>query len=141
MLDLTYYYNVVENAISELGVNPSSARTKKAGQWDLRKGSASVWINVLLSSERKDYGYLQIMSPLMRLPSAEVRATFFEELLRLNHQLYGVAFSVYEGWVYLRAIRELEGLSKQETLAMLKRIGTYADEYDDYFKRKYGRQL
>ncbi|MCS7018891.1 MAG: YbjN domain-containing protein [Cytophagales bacterium] len=138
MLDLAYYYQIVENAITEIGVNPLEARTSKAGQWDLRRGSASVWINVFLSRERNDYGYLQIMSPLMRMPLNDARAALFEELLTLNHHLYGVAFSAYEGWVYLRAIRELKGLSVAEALAMIKRIGVYADEYDDYLKQKYG---
>lgn len=137
MLELARYYQLVEKAIEGLGVNPMEARTKTPGQWDLRKGSASVWINVFLSRERKDYGYLQIMSPVMKIPLQECREELFEELLRLNHQLYGVAFSVHEGWLYLRTIRELEGLSAAEALAMLKRIGVYADEYDDYLKQKY----
>ena len=138
MLELTHYYQLVENAIKELGVNPVEARTQKAGQWNLRKGSASVWINVFLSRERDDYGYLQIMSPVMKVPQGDNREALFEELLQLNYQLYGVAFSMYEGWLYLRTIRELEGLSPEEALAMLTRIGVYADEYDDYLKQKYG---
>ncbi|WP_448519145.1 YbjN domain-containing protein [Rhodoflexus sp.] len=138
MFELTHYYQLVENAIEELGVNPVEARTQKAGQWDLRKGSASVWINVFLSRERDDYGYLQIMSPVMKVPQGDNREALLEELLQLNYQLYGVAFSMYEGWLYLRTIRELEGLSPEEALAMLTRIGVYADEYDDYLKQKYG---
>jgi len=138
MLNLPNYYQIVESAIEALGVNPAETRTPKAGQWDLRKGSASVWINVFLSRERNDYGYLQIMSPLMKVPTGERQAALFKELLQLNHQLYGVAFSLHEGWLYLRAIRELEGLSTDEALAMLKRIGVYADQYDDELKEKYG---
>lgn len=137
MLDLSNYYRIVESAIEALGVNPAETRTQKAGQWDLRKGSASVWINIFLSRERDDYGYLQIMSPLMKVPQGDKRSDFFEELLHLNHQLYSAAFSMHDGWLYLRTIRELEGLSMEEALAMLTRIGVYADEYDDYLKKKY----
>lgn len=138
MLDLTHYYQIVESAIAELGVSPVEARTQKLGQWDLRRGSAGIWVNIFLSRERRDYGYLQIMSPLMRIPQKTSKEALFDELLRLNHQLYGVAFSIHDGWIYLRTIRELKGLSVSEALAMLKRIGVYADEYDDYFKQKYG---
>lgn len=138
MLDLSNYYRIVEDAIEALGVNPTETRTQKAGQWDLRKGSASVWINVFLSRERDDYGYLQIMSPVMKVQPGDKREALFEELLQLNHQLYSVAFSIHDGWLYLRTIRELEGLSMEEALAMLTRIGVYADEYDDHLKKKYG---
>jgi hypothetical protein len=138
MLDLSNYYRIVESAIEALGVKPAEARTQKSGQWDLRKGSASVWINIFLSHERDDYGYLQVMSPVMKVPRGDNRAALFEELLQLNHQLYGAAFSIQNDWLYLRTIRELEGLSMKEALAMLTRIGVYADEYDDRFKKKYG---
>ena len=39
--------------------------------------------------------------------------------------------------VYIKTIRELEGISEDEVMAMMKRIGGYADDYDDYLKNKY----
>jgi hypothetical protein len=136
MLNLEPYYTLVEDCIKSFGLQPEDCRTQKQGQWDLRKGSAQVWIDVFLSRQNNDYGYLQIMSPIIKLPEAR-REEFYREMLELNHSLYGVGFTVNKEWVYIKGIRELEGLSLEEAAAMLNRVGTYADEYDDLFKKKY----
>ncbi|MCU0451805.1 MAG: YbjN domain-containing protein [Bernardetiaceae bacterium] len=136
MLNLEPYYKLVEEAIDSLGVSPDSCRTEKTGQWDMKKGSASIWIDVFLSKQNEEYGYLQIMSPIIRIPENR-REEFFRELLEINYGLYGVSFNIYNDWVYLKVIRELENLDKEEAVAMLNRTGSYADDYDDYLKNKY----
>ena len=74
----------------------------------------------------------------MKLPADEVRLPFFQELLELNDKLFGVAFGIYNGWTWLKVIREVDGMDENEAFAMLTRIGNYADQYDDYLINKYG---
>lgn len=137
MEKIEHYYNLVEECIKSLGVDPSVCRGKEKGQWNLQKGSAPVWIDVWKSDEpNKLGGYFQIVAPIMEIPGSNKEA-LFKELLETNHQLYGVAFTVYESWIYIKMIRELEGLDGKEALNMFHRVGNYADEYDDFFKNKY----
>jgi hypothetical protein len=135
MEPITNYYQMVETIISKLGVDPAICRGENPGQWSLKKGSASVWVDVWKLQD-EDYGYIQIMAPICEFP-VNGREIFMNEVLEINHNLYGVGFTKYKEWLYLKGIRELDGLDEAEATALFNRIGNYSDEYDDYFKNKY----
>jgi hypothetical protein len=134
-MDIKVYHQMVEQVFSDLGVDPATCRGEQPGQWNLKKGSASVWVDIF-KIEGKDYGYFQCMAPICKIPTTNKEA-FFHEALETNHKLYGVGFTVYKDGLYIKMIREVEGLEASEILAGLNRIGNYADEYDDYFNNKY----
>lgn len=140
--DLSPYYQLVENTITKLGIDPSTCRSKnndgavKPGAWNLKKGSAKVWID-LWYIEKENRPYFQVMSPVMQIP-ANKQGELFKELLEINDKLYGVAFTIYNKWVWLKVIREVDGMDESEAFAMLTRIGNYADQYDDALMQKYG---
>ncbi len=135
MENLEVYYQMVENIIRDLGVDPELCKGAKSGQYDLKKGSASVWIDVW-QVEGDNYGYIQIMAPVVELPPNN-RDIFYAEILEINHKLYGVGMTKYENWIYMKTIRELDGLNEKEAMAMFNRVGNYADEYDDILRTKY----
>ena len=135
MNNLEHYYQIIDNCIKRLGVDPAICKGDKPGQWDLKKGSASVWIDVW-KKENEDYGYMQIMAPISEIPATNKEA-FYQEVLEINHDLYGVGMTKFENWIYIKIIRELDDLSEEEAFAMFNRIGNYADQYDDFFKDKY----
>jgi len=132
-MDLSTYYELTEKCIRDLGINPENCRGKKEGQWTITKGSASVWIDVVTIN---DSGYFQCMSPVSKVPNQRTEE-FYQEVLEKNHALYGVGMTKSGDWIYVKTIRELKGLDASEIQAQIKRIGTYADDYDDYFKNKY----
>lgn len=135
MKNLQVYFDNIENVIRRKGVDPAVCRGEKPGQWNLKRGSANVWIDVWKVKDQ-DYGYMQIMAPVVAVPQIK-REEFFEEILETNHKLYGVGMTKFKEWIYLKAIRELDGLDESEVESTLNRIGVYADDYDDYFKEKY----
>lgn len=134
-MDLQSYYEMVDNCIRKLGVDPNVCRGQNPGQWDLKKGSASVWIDVF-KREQDHFGYFQCMAPVVQIPTTNTKE-FYEEVLEKNHTLYGTAMTKYKDWIYMKTIRELDGLDEAEMMATLNRVGTYADDNDDYFKNKY----
>lgn len=135
------YYEMIDSIIRDLGVDPAACRGDQPGQWNLKKGSASVWVDVWQTKDAngnlQDYGYLQIMAPIMEVP-VNNQHLFTKELLELNHSLYGVGFTIFKDWAYIKMVRELDGLDKNEAAAMFNRVGNYADDYDDRLKAKYG---
>ncbi len=135
MNELKKYFEMVEECISQLGVDPKSCRGQKEGQWSLVKGSAKVWIDIWYI-EKEDRSYFQVMSPVLRIPDTN-QFEFYKDLLEINDRLYSVAFSVYNGWAWLKTIRETENLDASEVLSTITRIGTYADRYDDELIAKY----
>lgn len=134
-MDLTPYFQMVEDCIRDLGVEPATCKGEKEGQWDLKKGSASVWIDVF-KKEKDFYGYFQCMGPVCKVPEKRT-LEFYQEVLEINHKLYGVGMTKFKDFIYIKAIRELDGLDKEEVMATIKRVGGYANDYDDHFKKKY----
>ena len=112
MQAIQHYYNMVEEVITGLGVDPATCRGDQPGQWNLKLGSASVWVDVFQSKDAQgnfiDYGYLQILAPVCEVP-VNNQHIFTKELLEINHTLYGVGFTIYGNNAYIKAIRELEG--------------------------------
>jgi hypothetical protein len=136
MRDLEHYYNLVEKVIGELGVDVPSTRGEDKGQWNLQKGNVPVWIDVFYDDNNKT-AYIQVMAPITEIPATN-KDVFYEELLDIAHDLFGVAFTKYENSIYLKAIRETEGLDESEFRATMNRIGTYGEEYEALFKKYFG---
>jgi hypothetical protein len=98
------------------------------GYTDVRRGSATVGINVL-----EEHGILLFLSRIMDLPK-DGRETFFRRLLELNFLVTSdAAFAIDKDKdaVYLRALRRLSGLDFEEFEDLLHTMATVADEWDD----------
>ena len=137
---IQHYYGLVDEVLIDYKIDPATARGQQAGQWNLKLGSASVWVDVFQSKDANgnliQSGYFQVMAPICDVP-VNNQHLFTKELLEANHSLYGVAFTIYKDKAYIKAIRELQGLDKSEVRATFDRVGIYADEWDDKLKTKY----
>jgi len=133
---LDTYTKMIEEIIQSFGIDPSTCREQSPGQWTMFKGSAKVYIDIYGQSGTD---YICVASPIMEMPSKAL-LPFYRKLLELNHDMYAANFSVKENWVWLRILRELDGLDKNEATAMLNRVGTYSDQFDelliDEFKKE-----
>lgn len=135
--ELVPYYQLVNNVITELGVDPSICFSPdKPGQWELKRGSATIWIDMFIDANNQNKGYFQMMAPICEVPATR-REEFLDEVLTIGHNLYGCGFTKYDKWIYVKLIREVDDLSQMEIRATFDRIGYYGDFYDDYFKNKY----
>ena len=137
---IQHYYNLVEEVIRDYNVDPALTRGQQPGQWNLKLGSANIWVDVFQSKDAQgnltQYGYFQVMSPVCEVPINN-QHLFTKELLEINHSLYGVAFTIFQEKAYIKAIRELQGLDKSEIRSTFDRVGIYADDWDDKLKTKY----
>jgi hypothetical protein len=140
MNDLRPYYAMLEECIVSLGVDPSITRTNEEGHWALTKGSATVWVFLQRLPQNNNEPYFWVISPVATIPQFN-KEKFYEELLETNHSLYGAAFSKFDRWIYVKTIREVEGITKEDMMKMLHSVGTYADMYDDVLFSKYGVKL
>jgi hypothetical protein len=140
-MDMQPFYDVVEEGIADLGVNPADCRGENPGQWNLKKGDTTVWVD-LFYVEKEERPYYQVMSPIFNIPADEaMKNQLFAELLEINDFLYGVAFTTYKDGIFIKVIREADGMDKSESLAMLLRVGNYADQYRQELSAKYGLEL
>jgi hypothetical protein len=137
---IQHYYGLLEEVLIDFKIDPASARGQQSGQWNLKLGSANVWVDIFQSKDAQgnltNYGYLQVMAPICDVP-VNNQHLFTKELLEVNHSLYGVAFTIFQEKAYIKSIRELHGLNKSEIKSTLDRVGIYADEWDDKLRAKY----
>lgn len=98
------------------------------GYTDVRRGSATVGINVL-----EEHGILLFLSRIMDVPK-DGREAFYRRLLELNFLVTSdAAFAIDKDndAAYLRALRRLSGLDYEEFEDLLHTMATVADEWDD----------
>jgi hypothetical protein len=98
------------------------------GYTDVRRGSATVGINVL-----NEHGILLFLSRIMAVPR-EGREALYRRLLELNFLVTSDAsFAVDKDKdaIYLRALRRLSGLDYEEFEDLLHTMASVADEWDD----------
>ncbi len=135
MDNLNFYYNIVENAIAKIGLDPQKSRARVAGKWTITKGKIPVWIDVVFHQSEKRI-YFQVASPVMKMPQTNV-TTVTMDLLETNNYLYGVAFCINKGNVFIKTLREAEGLDMNEAYSMILRVGNYAHQYRKSLNDKY----
>lgn len=138
---IQHYYDMFEQVLTEYKVDPATARGQAPGQWNLKLGSASVWVDIFQSKDAQgnpaQYGYLQMLAPVCNVP-VNNQHIFTKDLLEINHSLYGVGFTIFKDMAYIKSIRELQGLDISEIKSTLDRVGIYANDWDDKLKAKYG---
>lgn len=105
------------------------------GYTDVRRGSATVGINVL-----EDHGILLFLSRIMDVPKSG-KETFYRKLLELNFLATSdgaFAIDKDKDALYLRSLRRLSGLDYEEFEDMLHTMATVADEWDDRLQELFG---
>jgi len=135
MLNLKKYYKTVELAINKIGLDPIKFRGEQEGEWTLHRGEYTIWIDVW-SDPVEQLAYLQVIAPVMEIPE-ESQAVLFRELLQINLQLCGVAFSVHGEKVVLKGTRVAEGLDMEEAYAMIMLISKYVSNFSPMLFKRY----
>ena len=104
--------------------------------WNFWRGSAL--IEIYLTPE--DWGYLQVLSPIMHLPQSNL-LPLYRRLLELNLEMTNAALGVHEDVVYVFHERLLEGLDAVEADVIVRRLAQYADELDDVLVEEFGGRM
>jgi hypothetical protein len=124
----------IERFASRAGVQ--LAPLDASGYTQVRKGSASVGINVL-----DDHGVLLMLAPVMPVPLTK-REAFYRRLLELSFLTTSdAAFAIdqQKDEVFARSLRRLSGLDYEEFEDLLETVGKVADEWDDLLQKEFGQ--
>ena len=135
MARLEKYYEIIERAISKIGVDPVNFRGSKPGEWTLQRNDYSIWVD-LWNDEQEDVDYLQVVSPVMEIPD-ESQMVLFKDLLQINLSLCGVAFCVHGNQIVLKGTRVAEGLDMEEAYAMILLVSKYVSDFAPMLLEKY----
>lgn len=136
---LDQYAVTVEKILTSVGVDPGQARldTEQGYAWSFQRGSAIIEVYV---SQQGDRGYLQVLSPILHIPSSGL-LPLYRRLLELNLSLTNASLGVYMDVVYVFNERPLNGLDANETNFIITQIAQYADEMDNELVNEFGGRL
>jgi len=135
--DLSPYYFIVDNAMRDLGLEPSETRGEMQGQWNLAYGEITLNIDLWDVEEQDGKIVFQVQAPLVIQPKKKL-GEFYRELLEINYILYGVAFSTVEESVYLKTMRDAGAIKQKDVSEMIEYAGFYAEHYQKALADKYG---
>ena len=95
MANIQDFYQIVEDAINQLGVDPNNCRDEEEkGAWALMRGDQEVWIDCWYVDE-EDNVYFQVLAPIFEL-NEDLSIEFYRELLEINYTMLGVSFGTYK---------------------------------------------
>ena len=136
---LQQHAGTVEQILASIGVAPERARmnTDNGYGWSFQRGSALIEVYI---AEQEDREYLQVLSPLMYLPSGSL-LPLYRRLLELNLSLTNASLGVYLDVVYVFNERPLDGLDAHEADFIIKQIAEYADDLDNQLVNEFGGRL
>ncbi|NWF70265.1 MAG: YbjN domain-containing protein [Chloroflexi bacterium] len=129
----------VEQILKNIGVDPQAARMKTGRDfgWSFQRGSAIIEVYV---TQQGTAGNLQVLAPLMHLPSSGL-LPLYRYLLELNLQLTNAAIGVFQDVVYVYSERPLEGMDDVEANNIITLVARYADELDNRLVTEFGGRL
>jgi hypothetical protein len=136
---LETYAATIEQILASIGIDPVKARmrTETGFGWSFQRNSAVIEIFV---SQQDNVGYLQVLSPIIHLPSNAL-LPLYRRLLELNLQLTNAALGVYLDVVYVFSERPLEGMDGSEANTIINLVASYADDLDDKLVAEFGGRL
>ena len=112
------------------------AELDESGYTQVKKGSASIGVNVL-----DDHGVLLFLAPVMKVPLTGKESLYRRvlELSFLTTSDAAFAIDAEKDEVYVRALRRLSGLDYEEFEDLLDTVGKVADEWDDLLNAEFGQ--
>lgn len=118
------FYKLVDDAITDLGLNPDEVRGEQPGQWNLKKGKFDIMVDVW---EQEKQFLFQVICPLCTLPD-DNKEGFMLHLLQKNYGLSSLAYAIMEDSVYLKYTTEMNLLTTENIVSLLTKTAFYAEQ-------------
>lgn len=127
---------LVEDSIKGLNIDPVASRKETSGQWNITVNGAPVYIDVFNFQTNPDNYYLQICSPLLKVPVKNNEA-FYQDLLEINYDMYSCAICKKGDWFYVLSLRPTKGLDQTEVNWIMDKVAFYSNDYYSKLSFKY----
>lgn len=144
---MKHYYEIIEQGLQVVGVEPENARNADEGQWSIFRGEVEIFIDIWDSGKEEQWNYyfeeknipvLQVISPITTLPVFDLDE-FYEELLSLNRHLFLASFVVNkeENMLAVKFRRAAIDLTVDDVVQAVESTGYYAEFFQPRFMHKY----
>ena len=121
---ISTYYQLIDESIMALGLNPEDTRGQQEGQWNLKKGRFDILVDVW---EQEKQFLFQIVCPLCSLPE-ENKEGFLLHLLQRNYGMSSLAYAIMDDSVFLKFTTEADALTKEVLMMLFNKTAFYAEQ-------------
>ncbi len=121
---ISTYYQLIDESIMALGLNPEDTRGQQEGQWNLKKGRFDIMVDVW---EQEKQFLFQIVCPLCSLPE-ENKEGFLLHLLQRNYGMSSLAYAIMDDSVFLKFTTEADALTKEVLMMLFNKTAFYAEQ-------------
>lgn len=135
-MNLIQTSELLENSIKGLNIDPVACRKEKEGQWTVNVKGAPVYIDVFNFATKPDNYYLQIMSPLFKVPESK-KEELYRDVLEMNYDMYSCGMCIKNEWLYILTLRPTIGLDLTEINFLLDQVSFYSIDYYSKLTFKY----
>lgn len=127
---------LVETSIQGLNIDPVASRKENSGQWNITVNGAPVYIDVFNFPTTPENYYVQVCSPLFKVPEKNNEA-FYVDLLEINYDMYSCAICKKGDWFYIMSLRPAKGLDQVEINWIMDKVSFYSNDYYSKLSFKY----
>lgn len=127
---------LVEASIQGLNIDPVASRKSNPGQWTITINGAPVYIDVFNFPTSPEKYYLQVSSPLLKVPEKNNEA-FYLDLLEVNYDMYTCSMCKKGDWFYVMSLRPTIGLDLTELNWIIDKVAFYSNDYYSKLTFKY----
>lgn len=129
---------MVADAITALGGDPKQASIAP-DTWLVAKRSATVMIRLVPQADAQRSPYLQVVSPVMKVPAGNA---WKDRLHDLNYEMGGLCTLTVTpaGEIQLMSARTIDGITPTEVAQEIAQVAHFSDLYDDKLLEEFGRQ-
>lgn len=144
------YFDIVEQALQVIGVDPANARNAEEGQWSIFRDEIEVFVDIWSTGKEPQWNYyfkeedipvLQVIAPITNLPLFDLDE-FYEELLEINRHLFYASFVVNKAENMLAVKYRMTGLELDvdDAVQAIESVGYYAEYFQPRLIQKFKLQ-
>jgi hypothetical protein len=145
------YSNLIEEALTTLGVNKENARCSEPGQWLIFNGETEVYVDLWEQKTDSGWNYFQpegynlhvfqVLAPICKLPEGDdMLQAFYEDLLQNNLNLLFASYIINkdEQMLAVKFRRICNAIKLEDVIEAIESVGFYAELTRGVLTQKYG---
>lgn len=133
----------INRLCNEIGTTADAIYNAKTGAWYFSRGSSTIEV-FLTTYDMQDTvrTFIRCFAPLHVLPPSTIQKTdFFQGALEVNSRYMGIKLGLITDKGLLCAIgeRDIAGMDYAEMVTLITDVGYWADQLDDFLKKKFSK--
>jgi hypothetical protein len=127
---------LIDASPTALNLSPDKCKFEGDGKWTFTINGATVYIDVFNFTTTPDKYYLQVCSPLLKVPEKNHEA-FYMDMLELNYDTYSCGICKKGDWFYVTSLTPTTNLNQDELNWIIEKVAYYSNDYYSKLSFKY----